>query len=232
MLSSWIKNPVRTSQETHYVSATELSQLMLCKIWGFYGGDYEEWRLLGYKTQLSQKTHCVSATKTSQLMLCKTWGFHGSNYDECRLLGYKNSVRTSLETHYVSATEPCGLMLCKTWGFYGGDYEECRLLGYKNRVRTSQETHYVSATEPGGLVLCKIWGFHGGDYEEYPSSYLTSDTLRFRYRDQPVKNRCENLTFYRDLPISLVLSCCKLSNRQHTAAGAQPRWSVSGLSTR
>jgi hypothetical protein len=26
------KNPVRTSQETHYVSATELSQLMLCKI--------------------------------------------------------------------------------------------------------------------------------------------------------------------------------------------------------
>jgi hypothetical protein len=26
------KNPVRTSQETHYVSATEPSQLMLCKI--------------------------------------------------------------------------------------------------------------------------------------------------------------------------------------------------------
>jgi hypothetical protein len=26
------KNPVRTSQETHYVSITELSQLMLCKI--------------------------------------------------------------------------------------------------------------------------------------------------------------------------------------------------------
>jgi hypothetical protein len=26
------KNPVRTSQETHYVSTTESSQLMLCKI--------------------------------------------------------------------------------------------------------------------------------------------------------------------------------------------------------
>jgi hypothetical protein len=26
------KNPVRTSYETHYVSATESSQLMLCKI--------------------------------------------------------------------------------------------------------------------------------------------------------------------------------------------------------
>jgi hypothetical protein len=28
----WDKNPVRTSQETHYVSATEPSRLMLCKI--------------------------------------------------------------------------------------------------------------------------------------------------------------------------------------------------------
>jgi hypothetical protein len=41
------KNPVRTSQETHYVSATESSQLMLCKIWGCYGSDYEECRLVG-----------------------------------------------------------------------------------------------------------------------------------------------------------------------------------------
>jgi hypothetical protein len=41
------KNPVRTSQETHYFSTTESSQLMLCKIWGFQGSDYEECRLLG-----------------------------------------------------------------------------------------------------------------------------------------------------------------------------------------
>jgi hypothetical protein len=82
------KNPVRTSQETHYVSATETSQLMLCKIWGFHGGDYEEWRLLGYKNpfRTSQETHYVSATETSQLMLCKIGGFHGGNYEECRLL--------------------------------------------------------------------------------------------------------------------------------------------------
>jgi hypothetical protein len=31
----------------HYVSATESSRLMLCKIWVFHGGDYEERRLLG-----------------------------------------------------------------------------------------------------------------------------------------------------------------------------------------
>jgi hypothetical protein len=41
-------NPVRTSQGTHHVSATEPSRLILRKIYGFHGGDYEECRLLGY----------------------------------------------------------------------------------------------------------------------------------------------------------------------------------------
>jgi hypothetical protein len=113
------KNPVRTSQETHYVSATEPSQLMLCKIWDVHGGNYEECRLLGYKNPVrtSQETHYVSATEPSRLMLCKIWDVHGGNYEECRLLGYKNPVRTSQETHYFSATEPSRLMLCKNLGF-------------------------------------------------------------------------------------------------------------------
>jgi hypothetical protein len=82
------KNPVRTSQETHYVSTTEPSQLMLCKICGFHGGDYEESRLLGYKTPVctSQGTDFVSTTEPSQLMLFKIWGLHGGHYKECRLL--------------------------------------------------------------------------------------------------------------------------------------------------
>jgi hypothetical protein len=90
----------------NFVSATELSQLMLCKICGFHGGDYEECRLLGYKNPVrtSQETHYVSATELSQLMLCKICGFRGRDYEECRLLGYKNPVRTSQETNYVSAT--------------------------------------------------------------------------------------------------------------------------------
>jgi hypothetical protein len=41
------KIPVRTSQETHYVSDTEPGRSMLCKILGLHGGDYEECRLLG-----------------------------------------------------------------------------------------------------------------------------------------------------------------------------------------
>jgi hypothetical protein len=67
------KVPVRTSQETHYVSATELSQLMLCKICGFHGSDNEECRLLGYKNPVhtSQEIHYFSITKSSQLRLCQ-----------------------------------------------------------------------------------------------------------------------------------------------------------------
>jgi hypothetical protein len=63
--------------------------LMLCKIWGFHGGDYEEWRPLGYKIPVrnSLETHYVSATESSQLLLCKIWGFHGGDYEECHLLG-------------------------------------------------------------------------------------------------------------------------------------------------
>jgi hypothetical protein len=38
------KNSVRTAQETHYVSATKLSVLVLGKIIGFHGGDYEEYK--------------------------------------------------------------------------------------------------------------------------------------------------------------------------------------------
>jgi hypothetical protein len=101
------KHTVLTSQETYCLSATESSQLMLCKIWGVHGFDYEECRLLGYKAPVrtSQETHYVSATELSQLMLCKIWGPYGFDYEECRLLGYKNPVRNSQETYCLSTTE-------------------------------------------------------------------------------------------------------------------------------
>jgi hypothetical protein len=82
------KNPVHTSQETHYVSATEPSPLMLWEIWGFHGDDCEECRLLAYKNPVRTlpETHYVSTTEPSPLMLHKILGFHGSDYEECRLL--------------------------------------------------------------------------------------------------------------------------------------------------
>jgi hypothetical protein len=61
------KNPVRTSRETHYFSATKPSQLMLCHIRGFHGSDYEECLLLGYKNPVrtSRETHYFSAKITA-----------------------------------------------------------------------------------------------------------------------------------------------------------------------
>jgi hypothetical protein len=94
----------RTSQETHYFSVTEPSQLILCKILGFHGCNYEECRLLGYKNQVrtSQETHYFSVTEPSQLILCKILGFHGCNYEECRILGYK----TKFVLHRRHITSP------------------------------------------------------------------------------------------------------------------------------
>jgi hypothetical protein len=82
------KNPVRTSQETYYVTTAESSQLMLCKIWGVHDSDYEECRLLGYKNRVRtcQETYYVTTTESSLLMLCKIWGFQGGDCEECRLL--------------------------------------------------------------------------------------------------------------------------------------------------
>jgi hypothetical protein len=46
MPSSGIYKPSSYLSVDNYVSATEPSQLILCKILGFHGGDYEECRLL------------------------------------------------------------------------------------------------------------------------------------------------------------------------------------------
>jgi hypothetical protein len=143
----WNKKPQFLPHSGHITSPLESSRLMLCKIWGFHSGHYEEFRLLGYKSPVrtSQQTHCVSATGPSRLMQCKIWGFSRR---------WLNAIFWDIITqfvphrrHIVSATEPSRLMLCNIWGFRGGNYEECRLLGNKNPARTSQETHCISATK-------------------------------------------------------------------------------------
>jgi hypothetical protein len=100
---------------------------MLCKIWGFHGGDYDECRLLGYKKPVltSEEAHYFSGREPSRLMLCKIWGFYGGDYEERRLLGYKKPVRTLQETHYISVTKLSRLMMCKISGFHGGDSVKC-----------------------------------------------------------------------------------------------------------
>jgi hypothetical protein len=55
------------------MSDKEARRLILCNICGCQSVDYEERRLLGYKTpdHTSQGAHYVSATEPSRLMLCK-----------------------------------------------------------------------------------------------------------------------------------------------------------------
>jgi hypothetical protein len=69
----------------HFISATELSLLMLCKIWGFHGDCYEECRLFDIKpSSYLTRDNYINAIEPSRLMLCKSRGFHGGDYEECR----------------------------------------------------------------------------------------------------------------------------------------------------
>jgi hypothetical protein len=124
----WYKNSVRTSQESHYISATRSSQLMLCNFWGFNGSDYEEFLPLRYKNPVrtSQETHYVSITEPSRLMLCEVWDFHGPGYEECRPLGYK----TQFVPHRRHITSP----LQSPAGFCYVRFEVFTALAMKNAV--------------------------------------------------------------------------------------------------
>jgi hypothetical protein len=66
-------------------------------------------------------------------------------------------------------------------------------------VRTTQETHYVSGTGSNRLMLfaetavyCENHTEHINTLCGYYSSYLTGNTLRLRYRVQPVNAVCGN----------------------------------------
>jgi hypothetical protein len=100
------KTPVRTSQETPYISITKLRRLMLCKIWSFHGSDYEEWCLLRYKTPVhtSQETPYISITELRPLMLCKIWSFHDGDDEECLFPNYPRSIHATSEVLFLLST--------------------------------------------------------------------------------------------------------------------------------
>jgi hypothetical protein len=49
------------------LSATESSLLMLCKIWGYHGGNYEECRLLGCYAAWLIKNHLVHSVSSCRM---------------------------------------------------------------------------------------------------------------------------------------------------------------------
>jgi hypothetical protein len=58
----WYTDKQFLPHRRQYVSATEPSRLMLCKIWGFHGGAYEECHLPGCDTVLSCKERRFGGT--------------------------------------------------------------------------------------------------------------------------------------------------------------------------
>jgi hypothetical protein len=147
---------VRTSQETHYVTATETNRLIL------FGGTvavYCENHTEHTDTvRTSQETHYVSTKEPNRLMLFgETVAVYCENHTE-----HTDAVRTSQETHYVTATETNRLTMLVVRTIR---YTQMQSVGrvkslsvltfwrlnvfyiqYKNSVRTSRQTHYVSAT--------------------------------------------------------------------------------------
>jgi hypothetical protein len=122
----------------------------------------------------SQETHYVSVTEPNRLMLFgETVAFYCENHME-----HTDTVRTTQETHYVSATEPNRIML---FGEIVAVYCENHM-EHTDTVRTTQETHDISAIEPNRLML---FGETVAVYYRY-SPYHTGNTLRLRYRAQPV----------------------------------------------
>jgi hypothetical protein len=101
-----------------------------------------------------------------------------------RTIGNTDTVRTSQETHYVSATEPNRLMLFREIvAVYCENHTE-----HTDTVRTSHETHCVSATKPNRLMLFgeTVAVYCENHTKHRYSPYLTGNTLRLRYRAQPV----------------------------------------------
>jgi hypothetical protein len=120
---------------------------MLCKIWGFHGGDYEECRLLWYRhpVRSSQETHNVSATDHSRLMLCKIWCFHGGNHEECRILGMLR--RVALVTTDVSEERRASTIRVKRIG------ELWTSAVISNRCTHSISSQLASVASYGKVVL-------------------------------------------------------------------------------
>jgi thioredoxin-related protein len=100
-----LRSSVRTSQETHYVSATQPNRLMLFrKTVAVYRENHTEHT---DTVRTSQETHYVCSTETNRLMpFGKTATVYCENHTE-----HTDTLRTSQETHYVSATETNRLML-------------------------------------------------------------------------------------------------------------------------
>jgi hypothetical protein len=130
-------------------------QEKLCNIWIFYGGDYEECCLLGYKTPvIPHRGHYIPATDRSLLMLFKIWGFHGYDCEECRLLG---SYRVALVRTDVSEENRNSIIKGRRIGELGKTLAVNSNRRTLPKLRFIQEPHSVTSKKAG--LYKKNWLF-------------------------------------------------------------------------
>jgi hypothetical protein len=133
---------------------------MLCKIWGFHGGDYEEWRLLGYKNpvRISQEIHYVSATESNRLMLRKIWGFHGGE-----AVTMKNVVFWNMT--------PCGACKNRRFTLMWKGYVPLKRRVLKSHTASHPSRRDSSYSPPWNLISYKLascwWHKHKEQKETY-----------------------------------------------------------------
>jgi hypothetical protein len=78
----WDIKPKFVVYRRHYFSATKPNQLMLCKIWGFHGSDYEEWRLLEcYAVWLLLRTDVLEEPSASIIRVTRIGSPNGAYFD-------------------------------------------------------------------------------------------------------------------------------------------------------
>jgi hypothetical protein len=115
---NFYEHPVRTSQETHYVSATKPNRLMLlgetiavyCENHGTH--KYTVWAecrdfIYKYSVRTSQETHYVSATKPNRLMLLgETIAVYCENHTEhINTLCRQNAEISNITTRFGIDTQ-------------------------------------------------------------------------------------------------------------------------------
>jgi hypothetical protein len=153
-------NSAPTSQETHYVSATETKTLMLFGELSLFVVRNIRNREIQY---IPHRKHNTSSLQrpTGSCLLWETYGIHKFSayltgntihhlYRDQPVAVYCENhtehtkpVLTSQGTHYVSDTETNRLMLFReTVAVYCENHT-----GHRSTVRTSQETHYITTTE-------------------------------------------------------------------------------------
>jgi hypothetical protein len=141
----------------HYVSAAELSQLILCKIWGFQAVAMKNAVFWDIKTQsVRHRKHYISTAEPSQLVVCKIWGFQAVAMKSA-VFWDVTLVRTDVSEERVASISELGttfaltqktsfFMVLSGWRIVGVWWNRCRRRDAHDGNANSRRKYYVVVT--------------------------------------------------------------------------------------